>query len=40
VTPALLVQGLIYALTLGLLGGLLPSVRAARLPIITGLREL
>lgn len=40
VTPALLVQGLIYALTLGLLGGLLPSLRAARLPIIAGLREL
>lgn len=40
VTSALLVQGLIYALALGLLGGLLPSVRAARLPITTGLREL
>jgi ABC-type antimicrobial peptide transport system permease subunit len=33
-------QGLIYALALGLLGGLLPSLRAARLPIIAGLREL
>jgi putative ABC transport system permease protein len=40
VTPSLLAQGLIYALTLGLLGGLLPSLRAARLPIIAGLREL
>jgi putative ABC transport system permease protein len=40
VTPALLVQGLVYALALGLLGGLLPSVRAARLPVIVGLREL
>lgn len=40
VTPALLVQALIYALALGLIGGLLPSVRAARLPITTGLREL
>jgi putative ABC transport system permease protein len=40
VTPALLAQGLTYALTLGLLGGLLPSLRAARLPIIAGLREL
>lgn len=40
VTPALLVQGLIYALLLGFVGGLLPSVRAARLPITTGLREL
>lgn len=39
VTPELLVQGLIYALTLGLLGGLLPSLGAARLPIVAGLRE-
>jgi len=40
VTPQLALQGLIYALTLGFLGGLLPSLRAARLPIVTGLREL
>ena len=40
VTPALLVQGLVYALILGFIGGLLPSVRAARLPITTGLREM
>src|SRR5690606_39900477 len=31
VTPELLIQGLIYALILGLIGGLLPSIRAARL---------
>ena len=40
VTPALLMQGLLYALILGLVGGLLPSLRAARMPIPTGLREL
>jgi putative ABC transport system permease protein len=40
VTPALLGQGLAYALALGLLGGLFPSIRAARQPIVTGLREL
>lgn len=40
VTPQLLVQGLVYALILGLIGGLLPSLRAAKLPITTGLREL
>ncbi|HEX7116207.1 MAG TPA: ABC transporter permease [Steroidobacter sp.] len=40
VTPELLVQGLVYALILGLIGGLFPSWRAARLPITTGLREL
>jgi putative ABC transport system permease protein len=40
VTPALLVQGLSYALALGLVGGLLPAIRAARLPISAALREL
>jgi putative ABC transport system permease protein len=40
VTPQLMIQGLIWALVLGLIGGLLPSVRAAKLPITTGLREL
>lgn len=40
VTPQLLVQGIVWALVLGLIGGLLPSLRAAKLPITTGLREL
>ena len=40
VTPSVLVLGLVYALILGFIGGLLPSLRAARLPITTGLREL
>jgi putative ABC transport system permease protein len=40
VTPMVLVLGLVYALILGFVGGLLPSLRAARLPITTGLREL
>ena len=40
VTPALLAQGLGYALVMGLIGGLLPAVRAARLPIASALREL
>jgi putative ABC transport system permease protein len=39
VTPALLVQSLLYALVLGFVGGLMPSVRAARLPITIGLRD-
>jgi putative ABC transport system permease protein len=39
VTPTLLVQSLVYALVLGLVGGLMPSVRAARLPITIGLRD-
>jgi putative ABC transport system permease protein len=40
VTPALFITGLIYALAIGLIGGLLPAVRAARLPISKALREL
>ena len=40
VTPPLLAQGLGYALVMGLIGGLLPAVRAARLPIASALREL
>jgi putative ABC transport system permease protein len=40
VTPALLVGGLFYALAMGLLGGLLPAIRAARMPIASALREL
>ena len=40
VTPALLVQGLVYALLMGLVGGLFPAIRAARLPIPSALREL
>ena len=40
VTPRLLTQGVVYALIMGLVGGLLPAVRAARLPIVSALREL
>jgi putative ABC transport system permease protein len=40
VTPELLGLGLFYALLLGLIGGLFPAIRAARLPIPTALREL
>jgi putative ABC transport system permease protein len=40
VTPALLVQGLAYALVMGLAGGVLPAIKAARLPISSALREL
>jgi putative ABC transport system permease protein len=39
VTPGLLVQALIYGLTLGSISGLFPGLRAARLPIIAGLRD-
>jgi putative ABC transport system permease protein len=40
VTPELLTMGLGYALAMGLIGGLFPALRAARLPIPSALREL
>ena len=40
VSPALLWNGLKWALAIGLVGGLFPAVRAARMPIARGLREL
>lgn len=40
VTPQLLVRGIIWALFIGLIGGLLPAIRAARQPIAVALREL
>ena len=40
VTPGLLATGVVYALTMGFIGGLFPALRAARLPIPTALREL
>jgi len=40
VTPQLLGTGILYALVIGLFGGLLPAIRAARLPIPSALREL
>ena len=39
VTPQLLLQGVVWATLIGLLGGLLPAIRAARLPIAAALRE-
>jgi putative ABC transport system permease protein len=40
VSPALLWSGLKWALAIGFVGGLFPAVRAARLPVTAGLREL
>ncbi|HKQ45818.1 MAG TPA: ABC transporter permease [Rhizomicrobium sp.] len=40
VTPALMVQGVVWAVLIGLFGGLLPALRAARLPIIDVLRSI
>lgn len=40
VTPELLWSGLKWALAIGFVGGLFPAVRAARVPVTAGLREL
>jgi putative ABC transport system permease protein len=40
VTPQLLLRGIIWAAIIGLIGGLFPALRAARLPIAAALREL
>jgi putative ABC transport system permease protein len=40
VTPKLLGMALAYSLVMGLVGGMLPAFRAARLPVVTALREL
>jgi len=40
ITPDLLVMGIVFALTMGVLGGIFPAIRAASLPVATALREL
>jgi putative ABC transport system permease protein len=40
VTPALLAQAMVYATLMGLVGGLLPAWKAARMPVVTALRQL
>lgn len=40
ITPDLLMKGIFFALAMGVIGGLLPAVRAASLPVATALREL
>jgi putative ABC transport system permease protein len=40
VTPELLVRGIVWSALIGLIGGLFPAIRAARLPIAAALREL
>lgn len=38
VTPELIVLGIIWACAIGVIGGLFPAIRAARLPVATALR--
>jgi len=40
VTPELVARGLVIAVVIGMIGGLLPAIRAARLPVTASLREL
>ncbi|MGE0455452.1 MAG: ABC transporter permease [Vicinamibacteria bacterium] len=40
ITPPLLGGGIVFALLMGLLGGVPPAVRAARLPVAAALRDL
>ena len=40
ITPQLLVQGVFFALVMGVVGGLLPAARAAAQPVATALRSL
>jgi putative ABC transport system permease protein len=39
VTPQLVIRGLLIAVVIGMVGGLLPALRAARLPVTASLRE-
>lgn len=40
ITPFLLLEGILFALIMGLVGGLLPAVRAAAQPVATALRSM
>jgi putative ABC transport system permease protein len=40
ITPALLAGGLVFAALMGAAGGLLPALRAARIPVARALREI
>lgn len=40
ITPGLVASGIVFALVMGVVGGIFPAVRAARLPVATALREL
>jgi putative ABC transport system permease protein len=40
ITPALLAEGVVFAMLMGLIGGVPPAIRAARRPVAVALREL
>jgi len=40
ITPALIFKGLVFAVVVGLVGTLLPAIRASRLPVIDALKSI
>jgi putative ABC transport system permease protein len=40
ITPGLLAGGMLFAALMGAAGGLLPAIRAARIPVARALREI
>jgi putative ABC transport system permease protein len=40
VTPALVVEGMIFAIVVGIVGSFFPAIRAARLPVISALKAV
>ena len=40
VTPALVVEGMLFAIIVGIVGSFLPAIRAARLPVIAALKAV
>jgi putative ABC transport system permease protein len=40
VTPALVVLGIVWAAVIGVIGGLLPALRAARIPVASALQSI
>jgi ABC-type antimicrobial peptide transport system permease subunit len=40
ITPALMLGGLLFSAVMGAVGGLLPAIRAARIPVARALREI
>lgn len=40
ITPHLILKGLVFAVSVGLIGSLMPAIRASRLPVIASLKSL
>jgi putative ABC transport system permease protein len=40
ITPGLILNGLIFSVIVGVIGSLLPALRAARLPVISSLKSV